>query len=122
MKNLQTTDGVLLSKILKEVSPIIYESNRQVNKLLDGSYHVQIIGEPLKRKEAVILSTYSQVEQLNRLIDKGSPLILKNLDERYLVYIEKPISWKRLNFGHGDKNKSYFEGVIIMLLENEVLP
>ena len=72
MKNLQTTDGILLSKILKEVSPIIYESNRQVNKLLDGSYHVQIIGEPLKRKEAVIISTYNQVEKLNRLIDKGS--------------------------------------------------
>lgn len=121
MIKLETIDGMLLSRIIKEVSPTTYSSNRQVNKLLDGTNHIQIIGEPLKSKEAVIISSHNQAEKLNELIDKGNPLVLYFIDKKYIVYIDGPISWKRINFGHGNKDKSYFEGKVQMIIREEVL-
>ena len=60
MIRLETITGEVLSKILNKVSPIIYTSNKQVNKLLDGSCHVQIIGSPMKSIEGSIISTFNQ--------------------------------------------------------------
>lgn len=120
MIKLETSSGQVLSRILKEVSPIKYASNKQVNRLLDGSYHVQIIGSPMKSLEATIISSYNQAEKLNELIDQGSPLVLLFLDKKYLVYIEEAIQWKRINFAHGDKDRSYFEGTLSMIIKEEV--
>lgn len=121
MIKLETTDGVLLSKILKEVSPTIYSSNKQINRLLDGTYHVQIIGESLKSKEATIISSYNQSERLNEIIDKGTPVVLFFLDKKFVVYINDAIDWKRINFAHGNKDNSYFEGKVLMTIKEEVL-
>ena len=63
MIRLETSAGEILSRILKEVSPIEYSSNRQVNRLLDGSYHVQIVGSALKSMEGTIVSTFNQAEK-----------------------------------------------------------
>lgn len=120
MIRLETSTGEALSRILKELSPIAYSSNKQVNRLLDGSYHVQIIGSPLKSMEGTIVSTYSQAEKLNELIDRGTPLFLVFLDKKYIVYIDEPISWKRISFAHGIKNKSFFEGKVQMIIKEEV--
>lgn len=121
MLKLETLEGVVLSRILKEVSPIIYTSNKQVNRLLDGTYHVQIIGSPIKSTEGTIISSHVQVEKLNQLIDQGTPLVLFFLDKKFLVYVEEPISWKRHNFAHGNKDKSYFEGSLRMIIKEEVM-
>jgi hypothetical protein len=121
MIRLETSSGEVLSKILKEVSPMNYTSNKQVNKLLDGSYHVQIIGSPLKSMEGIIISSFSQAERLNGLIDQGAALVLVFLDKKYLVYIDENIPWKRINFAHGNKDKSFFEGNIKMIIKEEVI-
>lgn len=120
MIRLETSTGEILSRILKEISPIEYSSNRQVNRLLDGSYHVQIVGSALKIMEGTIVSTFSQAEKLNSLIDQGTPLVLIFLDKKYLVYAEDKIAWKRINFAHGNKDKSLFEGKLRMVLKEEV--
>ena len=120
MIRLETSTGIILSKILKEVSPIEYSSNRQVNRLLDGSYHVQIVGSALKSMEGTIVATFSQAEKLNSLIDQGTPLVLIFLDKKYLVYADDKIAWKRINFAHGNKDKSLFEGNVRMILKEEV--
>lgn len=121
MIRLETSSGEVLSKILKEVSPTKYSSNKQVNRLLDGTYHVQIIGDPLKHKEGIIISSHNQANKLNELIDQGSPLVLYFLEKKYIVYVEEPISWKRINFAHGIKENSYFEGSLKMLIKEELL-
>lgn len=120
MIRLETSTGIVLSKILKEVSPIEYSSNKQVNRLLDGSYHVQIIGNPLRKIQGVIISTFNQAEMLNNLVDQGTPLVLIFLDKKYLVFIDSRIEWKRINFAHGDKDKSLFEGKVMMIIKEEV--
>jgi hypothetical protein len=121
MIRLETSNGEVLSKILKEVSPIKCASNKQVNRLLDGTYHVQIIGSPIKSIEGTIISSHKQADKLNELIDQGSPLVLIFLDKKYLIYIDEPIQWKRINFAHGDKDKSYFEGMLLMIIKEEVV-
>jgi len=120
MIRLETSTGEILSRILKEISPIEYSSNRQVNRLLDGSYHVQIVGSALKSMEGTIVSTFNQAEKLNSLIDLGTPLVLIFLDKKYLVYADDKIAWKRINFAHGNKDKSLFEGKLRMILKEEV--
>jgi len=120
MIRLETSTGEVLSRILKEISPIEYSSNRQVNRLLDGSYHVQIVGSALKSMEGTIVSTFNQAEKLNSLIDLGTPLVLIFLDKKYLVYADDKIAWKRINFAHGNKDKSLFEGKVRMILKEEV--
>ncbi|MBV1758004.1 MAG: hypothetical protein KMY55_09195 [Dethiosulfatibacter sp.] len=120
MIRLETSTGIALSKILKEVSPMKYSSNKQVNRLLDGSYHVQIIGSPLRKMEGSIISSFNQAEMLNSMVDQGTPLVLFFLDKKYLVFIEESIEWKRINFAHGDKDRSFFEGNINMIIKEEV--
>ena len=121
MIKLETTNGEVLSKILKEVSPMKYRTNKQVNRLLDGTYHVQIIGSPLRSMDGTIISSYNQVEKLNELIDRGTPMVLLFEDKKYLVYIDEPVDWKRINFAHGNKDKSYFEGKMQMIIKEEVV-
>ena len=58
MIRLTTLDGDVLSRMINKVSPIQYSSNKQINKLLDGSYHVQIIGSSLRSIEGTIVATF----------------------------------------------------------------
>lgn len=120
MIRLETTTGIVLSRILKEVSPMEYSSNKQVNRLLDGSYHVQIIGSPLRSMKGTIISTFNQAEMLNNLTDQGAPLLFTFLDKKYLIYVEANIDWKRISFAHGNKDRSLFEGKILMNIKEEV--
>mgnify|MGYP000232609439 CR=1 FL=1 len=120
MIRLETSAGIVLSKILKDVSPIGYSSNKQVNRLLDGSYHVQIVGSPLRSMEGTIVSTFNQAEMLNSLVDQGTPLRLIFLDKKYMVYIDESISWERINFAHGDRDKSLVQGKLKMIIKEEV--
>ena len=98
MIRLETTNGEVLSKILKEVSPMRYRTNRQVNRLLDGTYHVQIIGSPLRSMDGTIISSYNQVEKLNELMNQGTPWFLLFETKKYLVYIDEPVDWEAYKF------------------------
>jgi len=120
MIRLETSTGEILSRILKELSPIEYSTSRQVNRLLDGSYHVQIIGSPLKSIEGIIVSTFNQAETLNKLIDQGICIVLVFQSKKYLVFVDETIAWKRISFAHGNKDKSLFEGKLKMIISEEV--
>ena len=121
MIRLETSSGEILSKILKEVSPMKSSSNKQVNRLLDGSYHVQIIGNPMQSMEGTIVSTFNQAEKLNLLTDIGTPLVLTFMDNKYQVYVDEAIKWKRISYANGNKDKSLYEGKLIMILREGVL-
>jgi len=120
MIKLETSTGEALSRILKELTPIVYSSNRQVNRLLDGSYHVQIIGNPMKSIEGTIVSTFNQAQTLNSLVDQGATLVLTFPGKKYLVYIDETVAWNRISYANGNKEKSLFEGKVKMILDEEV--
>lgn len=120
MIKLETTTGTILSKILKEIFPIEYSSNRQVNQLIDGSYHVQIIGSPVKSMKGTFISTFNQAETLNRLVDEGASLLLTLQGKKYLVYIDESIPWRKINSAHGDRDKSFLEGKFTAIIKEEV--
>ncbi len=119
MVRLESIEGENLSRVLREVSPMKYQSNKQVNKLLDGTYHVQIIGEPMKTIDAVVIASFIQAERLNFQIDQGSPLVLFLYNKKYLIYINEAIDWKKLNYGNGDPSKSFCEGKFSMNIKEE---
>lgn len=119
MIKLLTKQGALLSKIIRDVSPIYYESNRQVNQLIDGSLHVQVIGSPKQRIDAVIISSYTQAKILNEMMDTAQALILQSIDETFIVYILEPLRWKRISFATVNKDKNLFESNIRFHIHRE---
>ena len=82
MIRLETSHGEVLSKILKDLSPFEHVSNRVVNRLLDGSYHVQVIGSPLKSTTGTIVSSFRQAERINLLSDLGTPRMCSSLQTK----------------------------------------
>jgi hypothetical protein len=119
MARLESMEGEILSKVVREVSPIRYETNKKKNKLLDGTFHVQIIGSALKYIDLIIVSSLRQVEQINLLVDKGSPFVLLHFDKRYTAHIDKELDWKRLNFSSGNVDKSYYETKATLIIKEE---
>lgn len=121
MVRLENIEGENLSRFLREVSPMKYQSNKQVNKLLDGTYHVQIIGEPMKTIDAVVIASFNQAEQLNAMVDQGTLLALVHNNKKYLGYINEAIDWKKLNYGNRDPNKSFCEGKLTLIIKEEAV-
>lgn len=58
---------------------------------------------------------------LNSLVDQGTPLLLTFLNKKYMVYIDESISWERINFAHGDMDKSLFQGKLKIVIKEEVM-
>ena len=119
MVRLESIQGEPLARIIREVSPMKYQSNKQVNRLMDGTYHVQIIGEPIKTIDAVAVASITQAEQLNSMVDQGTLLALVHHSKKYHVYINEAIDWKNLNYGNGNLNKSFCEGKFSMIVKEE---
>lgn len=119
MVRLESIQGEPLTRIIREVTPMKYQSNKQVNRLLDGTYHVQIIGEPIKTIDAVAIASFKQAERLNSMIDQGTLLALVHSNKKYLGYINEAIDWKKINYGNRDPDKSFCEGKFSMIIKEE---
>ena len=95
MNNLMTSDGVVLTRLVEDISTIEYESIHLKNKLLDGSYHIQTIGDPQKSVTVSVYSNGVQVAQINEFQASGQSLKLIDDDLTYTGFIDEPISWSR---------------------------
>lgn len=118
MIRIETLDGQVLSKICKEVSPIKYESIVKKNKLLDGSYHIQIIGDPTKYVEFNIIANELQVEKINLMETLGNPIVLIDNDREFIGLIDNKIDWNRITIGYIDRNKRLYEANIKIIETN----
>lgn len=94
MMALKTTDGELLSWGLRNVSPLMIESILLENKLLDGSNHVQTIGEGLKYFQLEILCNENNVDIVTLTQSQGGFFRLELDDKYYIGYISRP-DWER---------------------------
>ena len=119
MIRVETLDGEELSKICKNVSPCKYESIQLKNKLLDGTYHLQTIGKPLKYKDFILIATESQVEKMNLLETKGESIKLLDNDRFYIGNLSSSINWTRLTIGYRDREKRLYEGKATIIIKEE---
>lgn len=121
MVRLDSIQGEPLVRIVRDVSPIKCQSNKLVNRLLDGTYHVQIIGEPAKSIDALVIASFNQAEQLNAMVDQGALMVLVHHNKKYFGYIDEEIGWKKLNYGNGDPDRSFCEGKLTLIIKEEVM-
>jgi len=103
------------------VSPPKYESIQKKNKLLDGSYHIQIIGEPLKYIEFTVIANQYQVEKIDLIETVGERLKLIEYNNAYIGLINEPIKWIRITQGYKDKIRRLFEASIRINIKEEVI-
>jgi hypothetical protein len=116
MIRIETLEGLILSKVCKEVSPPKYESIVKKNKLLDGSYHIQIIGEPIKYIEFIVIGNQLQIEKIDLMEAIGEPLKLIEHERIFIGLIDNKVDWKRLTVGFQDRNKRLYEGSIKLII------
>jgi len=122
MIRIETLEGEVLSKICKEVSPPKYESIVKKNKLLDGSYHIQTIGEPTKYIEFTVIASQYQIEKIDLMETTGEQLKLIEHERTYIGLIDNPVGWRRLTLGYVNREKRLYEGSIkIIIREEEVI-
>lgn len=101
-----------LSKGIKDLSPIQYESIQVKNKLLDGSYHIQTIGDPASYIEFVILSNHNQVATISQAQAIGEALKLIVDDKYYIGLLDDRPQWKRITMRYKDADNIYYTSPI----------
>lgn len=116
MIELRATNGQVLSLAIRNLSPEKLEGQVVKNRLIDGSYHIQTIGEPSKTREFEILANETQVEKINRAEATGEEIVLQ-IDEtihRGLIG-ELPV-WTRLTLRHNDPGERRYTSALIINL------
>ena len=121
MIRIEDLKGEILSKICKEVSPPKYEGIQKKNKLLDGSYHIQIIGEPLKYIEFTVIANQYQIEKIDLIETTGEALKLIEHERTYIGLIDGRIDWTRITQGYKDRSRRLYEGKIKIYINEEVI-
>lgn len=118
---LENLQGDRLSRGIKDLSPIQYDTIQIKNKLLDGSYHIQTIGEPMKYITFEILSNHNQVDLLNIAEYKGEELKLI-IDNRYYIGIlDNRLEWSRISVRYKNSTNVYYTSNIKFNVSKEGL-
>ena len=92
---LKNSSDNLVSKYVQEISPIEYESTKIKNKLLDGSYHVQTVGDPQPYVNVEVFVNELQLDSINLGQANGEIFTLIKDDVSYTGYIDEPVQWAR---------------------------
>lgn len=93
---LKTSDNQILTLGISNISPPIKESRKIKNTLLDGSYHIQTIGNPLEKYTFRMLCNQEQVEYINEAEATAEMLILQIKNNEKIGFIDNQISWERI--------------------------
>lgn len=101
------------------MSPIMYDSIKVKNKLIDGSYHTQIIGNPVKYFTFEILANQIQVDVINLAVSKGELLKLIIDDKYYIGMIEEIEEWTLLALNRNDKTKTIYATTVRFNISQE---
>jgi hypothetical protein len=106
----------LITRYISEVL-IYYESTRIENVLLDGSYHVQMIGDPLK----IINITCNMSEAAKALIDEAynisKPVQLKWYGKHYIGLIKESPKWSYLL--KGKETRRIYTAIMTIVVTEE---
>ena len=116
---LQNLDSNKLSYGIRNLSPMMYDTIKVKNKLIDGSYHVQIIGSPVKYYTFEILANQIQVDVINLAVSKGELLKLI-IDEKYYIgMIDGIDEWTGLVCRQQDKANTIYSAKLRLNISEE---
>lgn len=116
---LQNLDNEKLSYGIRSLSPMMYDVIKVKNKLIDGSYHVQIIGSPVKYYTFEILANQIQVDVINLAVSKGELLKLIIEEKYYIGMIEESKEWTLLALNRNDKTKTIYSAKLRLNISEE---
>ena len=116
---LQNLDNEKLSYGIRSLSPMMYDVIKVKNKLIDGSYHVQIIGSPVKYYTFEILANQIQVDVINLAVSKGQLLKLIIEEKYYIGMIEESEEWTLLALNRNDKTKTIYSAKLQLNVSQE---
>lgn len=116
---LEDLNNTKLSYGIRDLSPLQYDTIQVKNKLLDGSYHIQTIGEPLKYITFEILSNHNQVDLLNQAEYKGEELRLIIDDKFYVGMLDSKAEWTRLILRRGDPINTLYTAKLQLNISEE---
>ena len=91
MMQLKNDNGDVLTRNIKYASPVMIISNKVINRLIDGTNHIQVIGEPTKYIDLEIRPRKIQAEAINLMVANGDLIhfVFDNIE--YVGYILEEI-------------------------------
>lgn len=108
MMQLKNAVDVILSRFIQEITPLSYDSIKIKNRLLDGTFHTQTIGEPQPFVDVEIYVNEIQLDAINIAQAHGEQLILLSDVNEYIGFIDEPIQWIRKIPKINKENVLYF--------------
>ncbi|WP_409229199.1 hypothetical protein [Gudongella sp. SC589] len=118
MIKLVELDGTDLSTAIRNLSPIYYKGIRVENELLDGTTHLQIIGDPQPYRVFEVLVTESQAARLGEIHMTGEKAKLIVDDKYYTGFTTQP-SWERITPRYRDQNRIWYTSSITLSITEE---
>lgn len=105
----------ILSIAIYDLIPSL--SGHQVkNKLLDGTMHIQTIGNPIKYIKFRCVSDHYSMEQINLMEYQGQPVKIFFDDMYYIGMIDKLSEWQEQLFGEKD-TRLYTANIVVAISE-----
>jgi|GEM_PF-2396597 len=95
MNQLMTLEGGVLTRIIEDASLVELDSIQIKNRLLDGTFHVQTIGDPQKSVSVSAYVNGIQAKLINQYQASGQSLRLIIDEEVHTGFIDEPITWGR---------------------------
>ena len=111
----------VLSKGIKSLSPILYDGIKIENKLLDGSLHIQTIGEAQRYFTFELLANHVQVDRINSINAQGGRLKVI-IDGDYHIGYCYTEDWGRITTRYIDESdRCYITSVRFVIWESGVV-
>lgn len=120
MIRLTTLDNNTLTLLCSKVSLPILDTITIENKLLDGSLHVQTIGDPLRTILIEVLVTEKNAEKINIIESIKEGVFFYKGTKRYQGIVRKPIAWTPRSMYTGDTTKYSGEVEFVILGEGTI--
>ena len=120
MIRLTTLDNYTLTLLCSNVSLPIHDILQVENRLLDGSLHIQTIGEPLKTISIEVLVTEINAINIDRIENIKEEIYFFKGTKRYQGIIRNPITWTKRSMYTGDTTKYSGEIEFVILEEGTI--
>ena len=117
MNRLETLSGDTLTIMCTDISLPLYESIKVENKLLDGSLHIQTIGNPLKKFQVEVVCTKYNAEKISEMTNTVEEIYFFRELKRYRGIIRNQINWAKIETYKGDTTK--YQGEIEFIIFEE---
>lgn len=115
MNKLLDVNNELITNLIAEAYPT-YDGIKIRNKLLDGSYHIQSIGDPLKKMNIKCNVKEQGKIMIDESYNMDKPIRLEWYDKFYIGLIEEYPEWEIIVKGR-DNKRIYIATLIIAVTE-----